>query len=43
MGAADSLAGKTALVTGGSRRLGAAICRELAARGAAVAVHYRRS
>lgn len=43
MGAADSLAGKSALVTGGSRRLGAAICRELAARGAAVAVHYRRS
>ena len=43
MGAADSLAGKTALVTGGSRRVGAAICRELAARGAAVAVHYRRS
>lgn len=43
MGAANSLAGKTALVTGGSRRLGAAICRELAARGAAVAVHYRRS
>lgn len=43
MGAADSLAGKTALVTGGSRRLGAAICRELAARGAAVAVHYRQS
>lgn len=43
MGAADSLAGKSALVTGGSRRLGAAICRELAARGAAVAVHYRQS
>ena len=43
MGAADSLAGKSVLVTGGSRRLGAAICRELAARGAAVAVHYRQS
>ena len=43
MGAADSWTGKTALVTGGARRLGAAICRELAARGAAVAVHYRRS
>jgi NAD(P)-dependent dehydrogenase (short-subunit alcohol dehydrogenase family) len=43
MGDAGSLAGKTALVTGGSRRLGAAICRALAARGAAVAVHYRRS
>lgn len=38
-----SLRGKSALVTGGSRRLGAAICRELAARGAAVAVHYRHS
>ena len=43
MGAAGSLAGKSALVTGGSRRLGAAICRELAARGAAVVVHYRQS
>ena len=43
MGAADSLAGKSALVTGGSRRIGAAICRELAARGAGVVVHYRRS
>ena len=43
MGAAGSLAGKSALVTGGSRRLGAAICRELAARGAAVVVHYRHS
>ena len=38
-----SLTGKTALVTGGSRRIGAAICMELAARGAAVAVHYRHS
>ena len=38
-----SLRGKSALVTGGSRRLGAAICRELAARGAAVVVHYRHS
>ena len=43
MDTAGSLLGKTALVTGGSRRLGAAICRELAARGAAVVVHYRRS
>lgn len=43
MGAAGSLAGKSALVTGGSRRIGAAICRELAVRGAAVAVHYRHS
>ena len=38
-----SLLGKTALVTGGARRLGAAICRELAARGAGVVVHYRHS
>ena len=43
MGEAGSLAGKSALVTGGSRRLGAAIGRELAARGAAVVVHYRQS
>lgn len=43
MSAAGSLAGKTALVTGGARRIGAAICRELAARGAGVAVHYFRS
>ena len=43
MGAAGSLAWKSALVTGGSRRIGAAICRELAARGAGVVVHYRHS
>ena len=43
MGETGSLQGKAALVTGGSRRLGAAICRELAARGAAVVVHYRHS
>ena len=43
MGAAKSLLGRTALVTGGSRRIGAAICRELAARGASVAVHYLTS
>ncbi|HEV7216835.1 MAG TPA: glucose 1-dehydrogenase [Chloroflexota bacterium] len=34
------LGGKTALVTGSSRGLGAAIARRLAAAGAAVAVHY---
>ena len=34
---------KTALVTGGGKRLGAAIVRELAAAGLAVAVHANRS
>lgn len=37
----DSLAGKIALVTGGSRGIGRAICIALAAKGAQVAVHYR--
>ncbi|HPC58925.1 MAG TPA: SDR family NAD(P)-dependent oxidoreductase, partial [Kiritimatiellia bacterium] len=43
MGADGSLRGRVALVTGGARRIGGAICRELAARGASVVVHYRRS
>ena len=43
MSGAGTLTGKAALVTGGSRRIGAAICRELAARGAGVVVHYRHS
>jgi pteridine reductase len=43
MDAPDGLRGKVALVTGGARRIGAAICRELAARGASVVVHYLQS
>ena len=39
----ESLAGKTVLITGGARRVGAAIARELHAAGADIAIHYRRS
>ena len=39
----DSLAGKSALVTGGARRVGAAIVRRLHAAGASVLIHYRDS
>jgi pteridine reductase len=39
----ESLAGKVVLVTGGARRVGAAIARRLHAAGAAVVVHYRDS
>jgi pteridine reductase len=39
----DSLAGKAALVTGGARRVGAAIARRLHAAGASVLIHYRDS
>ena len=39
----DILQGKTALITGGAARLGAAIARHLHAAGAQVVIHYRRS
>lgn len=35
--------GKVILVTGGARRVGAAICRRLHSEGATIALHYRRS
>jgi pteridine reductase len=40
---AGSLAGKTVLITGGARRVGAAIARTLHAAGANLAIHYRKS
>jgi pteridine reductase len=39
----ENLAGKTALVTGGAKRVGAAICRRLHAQGANVMLHHRAS
>ena len=39
----ESLAGKVALVTGGARRVGAAIARRLHAAGASVLIHFRDS
>jgi pteridine reductase len=39
----QSLAGKVVLITGGARRVGAAITRRLHAAGASVAIHYRSS
>ena len=39
----NSLAGKTALVTGGAQRIGAEIVRQLHAAGANVGIHYRNS
>jgi pteridine reductase len=38
-----ALAGRTVLVTGGARRVGAAICRRLHGAGANVVIHYRTS
>ena len=39
----ENLAGRVALVTGGARRVGAAICRRLHARGVDVMLHHRAS
>ncbi len=39
----QSLTGKVVLITGGARRVGAAITRRLHAAGASVAIHYRSS
>jgi pteridine reductase len=39
----QGMQGKVVLVTGGAKRVGAAICRRLHAAGALVAVHYRSS
>jgi len=39
----QSLAGKTVLITGGARRVGAAVGRELHGAGANLVVHYRNS
>ena len=38
-----SLAGKTVLITGGARRVGSAIVRQMHAAGANVVIHYRKS
>jgi pteridine reductase len=40
---ASPLQGKVVLITGGARRVGAAICRRLHAGGAQIMVHYRSS
>lgn len=39
----SAMQGKVVLVTGGAKRVGAAICRRLHAAGAQLAVHYRNS
>ncbi len=38
-----NLNGKTALITGGARRIGRALCKALAAEGCRIFIHYRRS
>jgi acetoacetyl-CoA reductase len=43
LAASRQLADKVVLVTGGSRGIGSAICRELAERGATVAINYRQN
>ena len=39
----DALQGRVVLVTGGAKRVGAAICRRLHAAGANLMLHYRSS
>jgi len=39
----QAMQGKVVLVTGGAKRVGAAICRRLHAAGASIAIHYRSS
>jgi pteridine reductase len=39
----DSLTGKTVMITGGARRIGATLARALHAAGANIVLHYRRS
>ena len=39
----SEMQGKVVLVTGGAKRVGAAICRRLQAAGASIAIHYRSS
>ena len=39
----NSLQNKTVLITGGAKRVGAAICRELHAHGANLMIHYNKS